>query len=129
MRRLRLTPLLILANVGLLLLAAAGVAWLANQYFAQTSVDPTLARAEFLRDLAIVALAAVALMAGANALIGWRLGQALNSASTDLARIGFGDLARPRAGPPAPLAGEVETLTTTLEDMRARLLSLMADLR
>src|SRR5258708_38319596 len=110
MPRLRLATILILANVGLFLLAVLGVAWLANQFLAQLPVDPALAPAAFLRGLLLLGLAAVSLAALANYLIGQRLTRAMQRLTIDLPRIGYGDLAPPIVAPASLPSGAVETL-------------------
>jgi signal transduction histidine kinase/HAMP domain-containing protein len=126
MRRVPLSTLLIAANLGLLAIAAAGVAWLAKDLPAQVAVDPRQAQVSFVRALLGWSLIVAAAAILANILIGRQLSQPLRRLTNDAARIGYGDL----AAPIAPASGdELGTLATALEDMRGRLLSLMADLR
>jgi signal transduction histidine kinase len=127
MRRLPLTVVLLLFNVGLILVAAAGVAWLASRLLSQITVDPAAAGAQFVQNLLLLGLA-VALLAGlANAIIGRRLSRATQGLAASAARMGYGDFA------PAPAillpSAEIETLAAAMEDMRARLLDLTAGLR
>jgi len=127
MRRLPLTALLLLVNLGLLLVAAAGVAWLAGQLFSQSAVDPAGARAQFIQNSAILGLAIAALAIIANAAIGRRVSQSVRRLATGAARIGYGDFsAAPVLFPPS---AELSMLAAALEDMRARLLKLTAGLR
>src|SRR5262245_15830663 len=76
--------------------------------------------------LLALALALAALATLVSLLVGRRLGAPLRSLTAASARIGRGDL-----DTPVPLApgAEIGTLATTLEEMRARLLRLTADLR
>jgi signal transduction histidine kinase len=76
--------------------------------------------------LLLLAMALAALAALVSLLVGRRLGAPLRSLTAASARIGRGDL-----DTPVPLAPGVEigTLAATLEEMRARLLRLTADLR
>src|SRR5258707_775244 len=58
MRRVHLTTLLITLNLGILIIAAAGVAWLAHtELLAQAAVDPRQAQADFIRSLILWGLA------------------------------------------------------------------------
>jgi signal transduction histidine kinase len=76
--------------------------------------------------LLLLAMALAALAAVVSLLVGRRLGAPLRLLTTASARIGRGDL-----DTPVPLASgaEIGTLAATLEEMRARLLRLTADLR
>lgn len=126
MRRLRLSTLLITVNVGLSLLAALAVAWLANRLLGQPAADQALSRAAFIRALFGLALVTAVVTAAANWIIGRTLSQPLHRLANDVARIGYGDLAAPIA---AASGDEVGTLASSLDDMRGRLLNLTADLR
>jgi signal transduction histidine kinase len=77
-------------------------------------------------NLLLLAMALAALAALVSLLVGRRLGAPLRSLTAASARIGRGDL-----DTPVPLApgAEIGTLAATLEEMRARLLRLTADLR
>ena len=58
MRRLHLTTLLIALNLGLLIIAAAGVAWLAHgDLLARAAVDQQQAQTAFIRSLILWGLA------------------------------------------------------------------------
>jgi signal transduction histidine kinase len=76
--------------------------------------------------LLLLAMALAALAAVVSLLVGRRLGAPLRSLTAASARIGRGDL-----DTPVPLApgAEIGTLAAALEEMRARLLRLTADLR
>ncbi|HET9224307.1 MAG TPA: HAMP domain-containing protein, partial [Roseiflexaceae bacterium] len=76
--------------------------------------------------LLMLAMALAALAALVSLLVGRRLGAPLRSLTAASARIGRGDL-----DTPVPLApgAEIGTLAAALEEMRARLLRLTADLR
>jgi signal transduction histidine kinase len=76
--------------------------------------------------LLVLAMALAALAALVSLLVGRRLGAPLRSLTAASARIGRGDL-----DTPVPLASgaEIGTLAAALEEMRARLLRLTADLR
>ena len=126
MRRLRLATLLVTVNVGLLVLAAAGVTWLARDLAAGVALDPLAAQAAFFCSL-IVLTAVVGLVAIlANLLLARQLSQPLRRLANDAVRMGYGDLAAPIAIAPA---GELQALASALEDMRGRLLSQTTDLR
>jgi signal transduction histidine kinase/HAMP domain-containing protein len=126
MRRLSLSTLLISLNLFLLLVAAAGVIVLSQRLIAQAPLDPQAAQAAFGRGLAVwgavVGLAAVLL----NLFLGRRVAQPLARLANDATRLGYGNLAAPIA---AASGAELGTLAAALEDMRARLLNLMVDLR
>ena len=126
MRRVHLTTLPIALNLGLLIIAAAGVVWLANDFLARIAVDPQQAQAGFVRSLILWSLAVAAAGIMVNFFIGRQLSQPLQRLSKDAARIGFGDL----AAPIAPARGdELGTLAAALEDMRGRLLNRTVELR
>ena len=126
MRRVHLTTLLIALNLGLLILAAAGVAWLARDLFAQSAVNPQQAQSDFVSSLILWGLAVALLIILANFLTGRQLSRPLQRLANDATRIGYGDL----AAPIAPASGdELAALAAALEDMRARLLNLTVDLR
>jgi signal transduction histidine kinase len=127
MRRVHLTTLLIILNLGLLIIAAAGVAWLAQgDLLARAAVDPQAAQAGFFRGLVLWGLAVAVLAILVNFFIGRQLSKPLQRLANDAARIGYGDL----AAPIAPARGdELGSLATALEDMRGRLLNLTVDLR
>src|SRR5438094_9825265 len=95
MRRLRLATLLILVNLGLLVLAAAGVAWLARAALAH--VDPGLLATEtgFFRSLIVLGALFGLLTLLANLWLARRLSQPLQRLAHDAVRMGYGDLAAP----------------------------------
>lgn len=81
---------------------------------------------QLVQTLVALALAVVAVVVLASLALGQRLSSPLRRLTRAAARIGRGDLQTPI--PVAPSA-EMGTLSTTLEDMRWRLLHLTADLR
>jgi len=126
MRRAHLTTLLVTLNLGLLIVAAAGVAWLANGLPARALVDPQQAQAGFFRSLTLWGLAVAVVAVLINLALGRQLSQPLQRLANDAARMGYGNL----TAPIAPAAGdELGTLAAALEDMRGRLLNLTVDLR
>jgi len=126
MRRVRLTTLLISINLGLLIVAAAGVAWLARILQAQAPVDPLQAQAAFIRSLIVWGLAVGVIATLVGLLLGRQLSQPLQRLANDAVRMGYGDLAAPIA---SARGNELGALAAALEDMRGRLLNLTADLR
>src|SRR5262245_17097990 len=124
MRHARLVTLLVVVNLGLLLLAAAGVVWLARDGLAST--DPLAAQARFIRSLIVLGVLASLLTVMANVWIARQLAQPLRRLAKDAVRMGYGDLAAPIV---VSSSAELETLAGALEEMRSRLLSQTTDLR
>src|SRR5262245_17047606 len=120
MQHVRLASLLVAVNLGLFVLAAAVVAWLARDALAPASPDFLAAQANFLRSLIVLGASVGLLTVVANLWIARQLSQPLRRLAQDAVRIGYGDLAAPIV---ATSSAELEALAAALEEMRGRLLN------